>query len=323
MVKMASFAALLRDRAKDLTRHLAAAIKGEMRGVHQGRVASRRLRESLPAAGARGAASRARKSFRAITRALGPVRELDVVLAHLSELDGGGPPRPPAAPERRGAPRVRADPASRTPGLRGTKIPRVAIERVRAHVREERDRRRERMLARLERVDLAAALSGVESIAGAAPATVSASGTQTLFRRVHERARSLQTAINNAGTLYHPERLHAVRIAVKKLRYALEVVKSTTPIDVLAELRLLKRVQERLGVMHDYQILLEHVGAVRDVTPPGTPGAPGLKTMAGAYDRECRDVHADYLKMAPALAQAAAKLRQLGVKVRNTRARTD
>jgi CHAD domain-containing protein len=322
MVKMASFAALLRDRAKDLTKHLAAAIKGEMRGVHQGRVASRRLRESLPAAGRQGSASRARKSFREITRALGPVRELDVVLAHLSELNTDLPPRPASAPERRGAPRPPADPPSRTPGLRGTKIPRIAIERVRTHVREERERRRERMLVHLERVDLAAALSGVESVAGSAPPEVTPEGTKSLLSRVHDRARTLQTAVDAAGTLYHPERLHSVRIAGKKLRYSLEVVSSTTPFDVRAELRLLKRAQERLGVMHDYQILLEHVAAVREATPPGAPGAAGLKTMANAYDRECRDLHADYLKMAPALAQAASKLRQLGLKVRNTRVRT-
>ena len=318
MVKMASFAALLRDRAKDLTRHLAAALKGEMRGVHQGRVASRRLRESLPAAGARGTASRARKSFREITRALGPVRELDVVLGHLSELDAARAKRPAGAPERRGAPRPRADPPSRTPGLKDHKIPRVAVERVRAHVRAERERRRARMLAQIERVDLASALSGVEAIAGAAPPEVSASNAHALARRVHARALALRQAIDRAGTLYHPDHLHAVRIAGKKLRYALEVVASTSAVEVAPELRLLKRVQERLGVMHDYQILLEHVADVRAATGPGAPGAAGLAVMAAAYDRECRDLHADYLKVAPALADAAAKLRRIDLKVRNT-----
>ena len=289
MVKMASFAALLRDRAKELTRHLAGAIKGEMRGVHQGRVASRRLRESLPAAGRRGSAMRARKSFREITRALGPVRELDVALAHLDE------------------------------GLRGSRISRIAIERVRAHVLAERERRRVRMLSRLERVDLKDALTRVEMVAGEAPPEVSDYSALALARRVRARALSLAAAIEAAGTLYHPDRLHAVRIAGKKLRYALEVVASTTPVGVGAELRLLKRVQERLGIMHDYQVLLEHVAAVADATRRGTPGAAGLKAMAAAYDRECRKLHADYLKIAPALASAAVKLRKLDLKVGKTK----
>jgi CHAD domain-containing protein len=289
MVKMASFATLLRDRAKELTRHLAGAIKGDTRGVHQGRVASRRLRESLPAAERRGSARRARKSFREITRALGPVRELDVALAHLDE------------------------------GLRGSRVSRVAIERVRAHVLAERERRRERMLSRLEQVDLQDALTRVETVAGEAPQEVSDYNALALVRRVRARALTLGAAIEGAGTLYHPDRLHAVRIAGKKLRYALEVVASTTPVDVGADLRLLKRVQERLGIMHDYQVLLEHVAAVADATRRGTPGAAGLKAMAAAYDRECRKLHADYLKIAPSLASAAGKLRKLDLNLGKTK----
>jgi CHAD domain-containing protein len=257
---MASLAALLVDRAKDLTRHIAGAIAGDVRHVHQGRVASRRLRESLPAAG-RGsgkAARRAGKAFRAVTRALGPVRELDVALAHLED------------------------------GLEGARIPRVSIERVRAHVQAERERRREKMLARLERVDLDEAIGRVERVARGGEASITTFSAARLAERIRLRAGALASAIEHAGTLYHPEKLHEVRIAAKKLRYGLEVVSSTSLSDQAANIRSLKRVQELLGVMHDYQILLEHVSAVREATPKGSPGAAGLKSMAAAYDRECR-----------------------------------
>lgn len=286
---MASLAALLKQHAHDLSRHVAAAIRGEMRGVHQGRVASRRLRESLPVAGGRAAAAReARRSFRMITRALGPVRELDVALDHLEQ------------------------------GLEGAKIPRMAIERVRAHVREERERRRERMLARLERVDLAGALDRIDRIARGPARRLTAANAVALERRVRARALTVEMAIERAGTLYDPERLHAVRIAGKKLRYALEVVRAASLARVQADLRLLKQAQEVLGLMHDYQILLEHVRAVMDVTPKGSPGAGGLRAMAAAYDRDCRKLHAAYLKFAPRLAASAARVRDLELKVRNT-----
>lgn len=286
---MTTLAALLKERARDLSRHVAAAIRGENRGVHQGRVASRRLRESLPVAGGPGAAVReARRSFRSVGRALGPVRELDVALDHLEQ------------------------------GLHGAKIPRIAIERVRAHVRAERERRRERMLARLERVDLMDAIDRIDRIAGRTSRALTAATAMTLERRVRARALALEMAIDRAGTLYDPDRLHAVRIAGKKLRYALEVVRAASLARVGAELRALKQAQEVLGLMHDYQILLEHVGAVIDVTPKGTPGAAGLRAMAAAYDRECRKLHATYLKFAPSLRSTASRVRHLDVKVRNT-----
>ena len=289
---MTSLAALLLERAKDLSRHMAGAITGDRHAVHQGRVASRRLRESLPVAGrgAGQAAARARKSFRAITRALGPVRELDVALGHLDT------------------------------GLEGIRIPPIAVERVRAHVLAERERRRERMLARLERIDLEDAIGRVERVAKAAEAQgVTTYSAARLSTRARGRAADLAAAIDRAGTLYHPDRLHSVRIATKKLRYALEVVSSTGLADTAAPLRSLRRMQALLGDMHDYQILLEHVGAVRDATPKGTPGAAGLKAMAAAYDRECRKLHAAYLKQAPPLAAAAERLTHLDLKVRKTR----
>jgi len=288
---MATLAALLRGRTHDLSRHLPGAIHGDNRGVHQGRIASRRLREALPVAGAaKTASARARKTLRQITRALGPVRELDVALAHLED------------------------------GLAGAKIPRIAIERVRAHVQVERERRREKMLARLERVDLAGAMKRMERIAAGTRPQFTPAALDALGRRVRGRALNLQSAIERAGTLYHPDRLHAVRIAGKKLRYVLEVLRAASLAGVSADLRGLKRAQEVLGIMHDYQILLEHVAAVSDASPKGTPGAAGLRAMAAAYDRECRKLHAAYLKMAPRLAALSARLRNLDLKVRNTRA---
>ena len=70
-------------------RRAAGGASGDVTSVHRARVASRRLREVLPvlaeAAGS-DALDRGGKQVRRITRALGPVRELDVALGHLAEM---------------------------------------------------------------------------------------------------------------------------------------------------------------------------------------------------------------------------------------------
>ena len=116
---------LLERRARDLKRHLPAAIDGDGIGVHQARVASRRLREAVPVLAEDVESSKARKAegkIRQLTRALGAVRELDVTLTVLDEF-----------------------------AARDT-LPRVALEEVRTHVTEERELRRKTMLKRLAKV---------------------------------------------------------------------------------------------------------------------------------------------------------------------------
>src|SRR5690348_5598777 len=114
--------ALLRQRLVSLLTAMPAAQAGDEVSVHQARVASRRLREALPVLGATAdadAVDRAGRRVRRITRALGPVRELDVTLLLLAELEGKG-----TAPKR-------------------------GIARVRAAVLEERQKRRRAMLAEM------------------------------------------------------------------------------------------------------------------------------------------------------------------------------
>ena len=77
---------LIRQRLAAVTRMLPGARDGDAESLHQARVATRRLREALPlvAQGSRG--RKLEKSVRRLTRALGPVRELDVALITLDEL---------------------------------------------------------------------------------------------------------------------------------------------------------------------------------------------------------------------------------------------
>ena len=77
---------LIRQRLGALRRALPLAEGGDVNGVHQARVATRRLREALPliTRGSRG--RKLARTVRRLTQGLGPVRELDVVLLMLEEI---------------------------------------------------------------------------------------------------------------------------------------------------------------------------------------------------------------------------------------------
>src|SRR5437016_6346268 len=80
---------LLERRSRALRRHLSAAVAGKDIGVHQARVASRRLREALPVLTDGLHHTKGRKAqgkIRRLTQALGAVRELDVTLHLVDEL---------------------------------------------------------------------------------------------------------------------------------------------------------------------------------------------------------------------------------------------
>src|SRR5450759_1405922 len=84
---------LFERRTRALRRHLSAAIAGKDTGVHQARVASRRLREAVPVLTEglhHSKAGKAQRKIRRLTQALGSVRELDVTLHLIDEL-GEGP----------------------------------------------------------------------------------------------------------------------------------------------------------------------------------------------------------------------------------------
>src|ERR687891_261110 len=84
---------LLKQRLTALLEAMPAAQAGDRRSVHQARVATRRLREALPVLRTSldaHAIDRARHRVRRMTRALGPVRELDVSLQQLEEFANRG-----------------------------------------------------------------------------------------------------------------------------------------------------------------------------------------------------------------------------------------
>ena len=59
--------------------------------------------------------------------------------------------------------------------------------------------------------------------------------------------------------------------------------------------RLLKRHQERLGHLHDLQILLKHVRETEAFPTVGSR-VNDLTAYADSLDRECRKLHADFVE---------------------------
>jgi CHAD domain-containing protein len=266
---------LLERRARALKRHLKAAVDGDGTGVHHARVASRRLREAVPvlATGLKGSqAGKARRKIKKLTRALGVVRESDVTLTVLDEL-----------------------------ATQGT-LPRLALEDVRTHVVEERDKRRSAMLKRVARVNIDKLDRRIASVADALQNAESEDWREPLSARILKRGKALTAAIAEAGQLYNPETLHNVRIAVKKLRYALEIAVETGVAPAAAPVRLLKRTQDNLGRLHDLQVLQTHVAAVQTAPRESLPEG-ALNTIALAIEDECRHLHGRYIAAVPALTE--------------------
>jgi len=247
-----------------------AAQDGNELSVHEARVASRRLREALPVLGARAdwdAIDRAGRGVRRITRALGPVRELDVTLLLLAELEGKG-----AAPRR-------------------------AIARVRAAVIEERRKRRRVMLDAIKPSRLNKLRKRLVQVA--APEDRTEPGRSALAEAAGQaagRARRLKAAIDRAGGIYLADRLHRVRIEAKKLRYALEIQRELTHSRSTARLNRLKHQQDLLGRIHDLEVLIERARDVQASLKPANRRAMAeIDKLIRAVEDECREGHAAYM----------------------------
>lgn len=274
---------LLARRARALQRYLPAAIRGDHHGVHQARVATRRLREAVPVltSGVKGArAGKARNKIRRLTRALGTVRELDVTLHLLDEL------------------------------ARRADVSRNALDDVRAHVVLKRDDRRALMLERLDAVDSKKLGRRLQAVGVALTQCDVERWRETLAVRLTKRAKRFTAAVHEAGHIYAPDRLHRVRIAAKKLRYTLELAADGGVAAARPLVRSLKRAQDTLGRLHDLQVLQHHVTAVKAAPPERRAGPDGgLDALNRALEEECRHLHGKYLALYSSLLETGERIR--------------
>ena len=261
-------------------------VSGHAAGLHKTRVASRRIREALPIVGATAPPDKVKKlnkKMRALTRCLGPIRELDVELNMLEDK-------------------------SKTEGVPGR-----AIEMVRREIASRRQALRKELADDGPVLDLKKLIRKLERV-GEKGARGNGKGTKdewsaVLAARLMRRAKSLSTALDDAGPVYAPERLHHVRIATKKLRYALEIARDARVAAATPLVRVLKRHQERLGRLHDLQVLLNHVRETQ-ASPAAGSRVNDLTAYADSLDRECRRLHADFVEHRAELATLVKAVRQ-------------
>lgn len=270
---------LVRNRLRVLTRMLNVARQGDVHGVHQARVATRRLRETLPlvASGARG--RKLGRAMRRLTRSLGPVRELDVAFQMLDDLA-----------------------ASRD-------VPRAAVVCLQRTIRDERARLQRHLIKAVARCDLdklaRRSVAAARKQDAAAKKEGPAGRTRQLAAarvRAAVRAERVRDAIDNAAVIYLPDRLHDVRIAIKKLRYSMEIVRELSGSRAMARITALKKAQDLLGRMHDFEVLITRARGVQaSGQAPNLQLSSDLDRLVRHLETECRQLHGHYIAMRPQL----------------------
>ncbi len=262
---------LIRQRFLALTRALPSARDGDVVAIHQARVATRRVRAALSIVTRGSKGRKVTKVVCRLTRALGRVRELDVAILSLDEV---------------------ASDAS---------ITREGVDLLRTILKEERERLCADMALGIEHVDLEKlqrkALAAAREVIEEQEHDVSATQRlKAVTKRSVRRGLALRAAIDNAGGIYLPDRLHQVRIAVKKLRYVLEIARDLSRSRASARIRTLRSVQDLLGRMHDLEMLIMRIRALQ-----GSDRAPTLKVSAELdrlvrrLETECRQLHVRYM----------------------------
>jgi len=223
-------AAILAEQAGELKRCRRGARAGDVDAVHDTRVATRRIRAALRVFGASRRRRRAlRRRLRKLATALGRVRDLDVMTGLL---------------ERQQLHRLGAAELGRVRGLLDA-------------LRRRRRRALQRLRARLTRARVRAVRRRIGAVARRGRA-----GT-----RAEPAGRGLETAVTSLADAVAREpamlevapdaaATHRLRIAFKRLRYALEFHAGAGDLAFEAELRIARAMQDCLGELHDTDLLL-------------------------------------------------------------------
>ena len=266
---------LFRTQIHTLRTSLPGVLDGLENHIHEARIATRRIREVLPLLGdpKRKHLEDLRTRFRQMGRSLGRVRDADVRIALLASLEIR---MPHAAPSL------------------------VVLRQQREEERLDLLRKLIKRLERIEAIRLVEMLDDHLAFPGSLARIGRAGRTwrRDLRYTVTARARATTDAINHATGVYFPNRAHAARIAIKKLRYAMEIAHETGAADRSAAIRELKKAQDVLGELHDRQELIDNLTAptVPDTASNEQTEQNGqVSLLKQVIDAECRDLHGRYL----------------------------
>ena len=269
-------ATLLSETLQGVLHHIPGIRDGEPESVHQARVGTRRLRELLPLLSSVVAPNQTAELIRGLGRSLGAVRELDSLI------------------------QLTVDLARRYP----SSAPVLAACRV--NLDERRQRKVRRLVRRLEDADLEA----LRDVAPPPQRFLSPRGNGSDWRpqlahRLEMHADRLERKVDRASGVYFPNRLHRVRISLKKLRYLVEIAEQTHAWQPAHLVRDAKRLQDALGAMHDMHVLLDYIDRLS--ADEWRSAAATLKSLLSA---EIAERHRDYLAHRDRLVAMAAASRR-------------
>lgn len=279
---------LFHTQLEALGRCFPSVFDGDTTGIHDARIATRRIRELLPLVAHERRSGHSNRDlencFKRMGRSLGRVRDTDVRIALLASL------------ERR--------------------IPHAAPTLVLVRQQRERERlkRLRKLIKRLERLE---APRVAESLAyRRTPLSTALFAARGPWRRdlhtlIAARAHATAEAIERATGIYFPNRTHAVRIAIKRLRYAMEIANAIGQADLTGPIRELKKSQDILGDLHDREDLNDHLEAEASaVTVTEHVSVPHVGLVRQVLEAEIRHLHGWYLdrrESLRAIARAAAE----------------
>jgi CHAD domain-containing protein len=281
----------LRKRVVVFSRKSKRIYDGDIEALHRTRIAIRRLRELFPVLGRDAHATRKLdRRLKKVSKQLGAVRDVDVLIALIDELH-----------RERG-------------------YSKSALQDVRGLVDEKRQLAREKLEAKLSPTKLQRVSRRLKRLAKHLQVDVT-SGQATahprhakatlwaLDARATRRAARVGEAMAAAGTVYAPVPLHHVRIALKKLRFALELRAEVTRQPATRQIAALKSAQDLLGRLHDLQVLLDQAREMQVARFSSDPGAwRELGSLVRTLERDCRKLHARYVRNSARLVEISASV---------------
>jgi CHAD domain-containing protein len=277
-----TLASLLDEQTVVLRTQLDAVYDGVADAVHDSRVATRRIRELLalvPAIPGRDGERDVASGYQKMGRALGKVRDIDVQIALIKDLEVHAPETAPS------------------------------MVVVRQDHEQRRLKKMRRLIKTLERLDVDALLHfvGDGHPAGLRTRLTSRGWQQQIRRLAVERSHTALDAIAHATGVYFPRRAHNARIAIKQLRYAGEIALRTGFGDMQSAISALKRGQEILGDLHDKQVLADKLKSYGKTEGVATDHVDLTRKV---LEGELLALHTDYLCRRQKLRDACADIRR-------------
>lgn len=248
--------------------HLAGVCEGSVEAVHQARVAMRRLREEVSLAANHYDAEELaviRRRLKRAAKALSHLRDADVGQRLLQNVTA----------------RVSPDPA--------------VVSRLVETLKQDREVAFRKALKTLERLKVHSLKKDVQS-ARRRVRRQSARIRSSFRNHLASRASDVRFAMERAGGVYFPNRLHSARIAIKRLRYAIELADRMDFVRPAGALGPLKKAQELLGEAHDREVLAD---ALIQSPTNSSESADDVARLEQAVRSEIRELHQQYLGLRP------------------------